>query len=267
MASQGPNILNTEGAAPAQGRPARPARRSRLSWLHALPLLARPLTRTMPWVTLLAGCVAGIVYLAIVAHVAKTSGWLLSQGNVRLAFLPAVAALAFVLRVPFRPLTQAVPVPAWVAPAGHVLLAVPILAATCYAQLRIMTQTSPPHTLGHPAAVYPLIAQLTGWCAVTVAAAACVGRSRYADLGGAVAAPVSFAAIAFAWYAPITSRFVVGPPATPHGVTIAWYATAAAASALTIVAMRDQWHRYSRSRFQEGPISMIGAYMFRKRDA
>jgi hypothetical protein len=98
---------------------------SRLSWLRALPLLARPVSRTMPWGTLLAGCLAGTVYLAIVAHVAKSSGWLLGQGNVRLAFLPAVAAMAFVLRVPFRPLIQAVPVPAWVAPAGHLLLAVP----------------------------------------------------------------------------------------------------------------------------------------------
>ena len=100
---------------------------------------------------------------------------------------------------------------------------------------------------GHPPAVYPLIAQLTGWCAVTVAAAAWVDRSRYADLGGAIAAPVSFAVIALAWYAPITSRFLAEPPATAHGVTIAWYAVASAALALTCVAMRDQWHRYSRS--------------------
>ena len=50
-----------------------------------------------------------------------------------------------------------------------------------------------------------MIAQLTGWCAVTVAAAACADRSRYADLGGAIAAPVSFAAIALAWYTPVTA--------------------------------------------------------------
>ena len=92
------------------------------------------------------------------------------------------------------------------APAGHVLLAAPVLAVTCWAQLRIMAHTIPPHALGHPPAVYPLIAQLTGWCAVTVAAAACVDRSRYADLGGAIAAPVSFAAIALAWYAPVTGE-------------------------------------------------------------
>jgi hypothetical protein len=221
-------------------------RRSRLSWLRALPHLGWPISRTMPWGTLLAGCLAGTVYLAIFAHVAKKSGWLVGQGNIRLAFLPAVAAMAFIPRVPFRPIIQCVPVPAWVTPAGHLLLAVPILAATYWAQLRIMTQTIPPHAIGHPPAIYPLIAQLTGWCAVTVTAAACVGRSRYADLGGAVAAPVSFAVIALAWYVPITSRILTGPPATPLGVTIAWYATAAAASTLTCAAMRDQWHRYSR---------------------
>jgi hypothetical protein len=247
VASQPPNIGNTEGAPPAPGQPARPSQRSRLSWLRAVPLLARPVTQTMPWITLLTGCLAGTVYLAIIARLAGTSRSPLDPGNVRLAFLPAVAALAFVPRAPSRPLTQTTPVPAWVTPAGHLLLAAPILAVTCWAQLRIIAHTIPPHTLGHPPAVYPLTAQLTGWCAATVAAAACVDRSRYADLGGAIAAPVSFAAIALAWYAPITSGFLAEPPATPHGLTIAWYAIASAASALACMAMRDQWHRYSRS--------------------
>lgn len=246
MAWQSPNILNTDGASPAPGQPVRPARRSRLSWLRALLLLAQPITRTMPWVTLLTGCLAGTAYLAVIARFASSPHSPLDQGTVRLAFLPAVAALAFVPRAPFRPLTQTTPVPVWVAPAGHLLLAAPILAVTCGAQLRIAARTIPPHTLSHPPAVYPLIAQLTGWCAVTVAAAACVDRSRYADLGGAVAAPVSFAAVALAWYAPITGRYLAEPPATPHRVTIAWFAVASAASAVTCVAMRDRWHRYSR---------------------
>lgn len=201
----------------------------------------------MPWVTLLAGCLAGTGYLALMAHFADVSHSPLGPGAVRLAALPAVAALAFVPRTWFRPLTQATPVPAWVAPAGRLLLAAPILAVTCWAQLRVLARTFPPHASSAPA-VYPLIAQLTGWCAVTVATAACVNRSRYADLGGAVAAPVGFAAVALAWYAPVTSRYLVEPSATPRGVTIAWYAIATAASALTCVAMRDQWHRYARRR-------------------
>jgi hypothetical protein len=128
------------------------------------------------------------------------------------------------------------------------LFAAPVLAGTCWAQLGIADRTFPPHTVSGPA-VYPLIAQLTGWCAVTVAAAVCVDRSRYADLGGAVAAPVSLAAIALAWYAPVTSRFLVAPAATPDGLTVAWYAVAAAALALTCTAIRDQWHRYGRWRY------------------
>jgi hypothetical protein len=80
-----------------------------------------------------------------------------------------------------------------------------------------------------------------------VAAAAWVDRSRYADLGGAVAAPISFAAIAVAWYTPIISGFLTEPPATPSGVTISWYAVAAVASALACAAMRDQWQRYACS--------------------
>jgi hypothetical protein len=241
------SIPRTGGGSPAIGRPSRPARRPRLSWLRVLPLLARSISRTMPWVTLISGCLAGTGYLAVMARVADTSHWTLSQGTVHLAFLPAAAALAFVLRAPFRPVAQATPVPAWVAPAGHIVLAAPVLAITCWAQLRIMARTIPAHTLSHPAAVYPMIAQLTGWCAVTVAAAACADRSRYADLGGAVAAPVSFAAIALAWYAPVTARFLVEPPATAHTVTVAWYAITTAALALTCAAMRDQWHRYTRN--------------------
>jgi len=202
----------------------------------------------MPWVTLLVGCLAGTIYLTIMAHVAGTSRTPLGQSSVRLAFLSAVAALAFVPRAWFRPVTQATPVPAWVAPVGHILLAAPVLAVTCWTQLRLMAHTIPPDPPGYAPAIYPLIAQLTGWCLLAVAAAACADRSRYADLGGAIAAPVSFAALALAWYAPVTARFLVEPPATARGVTIAWYAIATAALALTCAVMRDHWHRYTRDR-------------------
>ena len=244
MTPRSPDISPAGGAPPAIRR----IRRPRRSWLRTLPLLTRPMTRTMPWVTLISGCLVGTGYLAVMARVADTSHSPLDLGTARLAFLPAIAALAFILRTPFRPLTQATPVPAWLAPAGHIALAAPVLAITRWAQLRIMAHTIPPHTLSHPPAIYPVIAQLTGWCAVTVAAAACADRSRYADLGGATAAPVSFAAIALAWYAPVTSRFLVEPSVTAHTVTIAWYAIATAALALTGAAMRDHWHRYTRNR-------------------
>ncbi len=234
-------------AAAGSTREAKPASEVLLSWLRAVPLLARPITQTMPWLTLLTGCLAGVLFLAVLAHVADTSNSPLGQGAVRFSFLPAIAALAFVIRAPFRPLTYATPVPARVTSAGQLLLAAPVLAVTCWAQLRIVAHTIPPHILGHPPAVYPVIAQLTGWCAVAVAAAACVDRSRYADLGGAIAGPVTFAVIALAWYAPGSARLLVEPPATAHGVTVAWYAIASAALILTCAAMRDHWHRYARN--------------------
>jgi hypothetical protein len=223
------------------------AGRRRVAWVWALRLLARHVARMMPWVTLISGCLAGLAFLSVMAHVADTSHSPLTLGTVRVALLPVVAALAFVPRIPFRPLNQAVPVPAWLAPVGQLLLAAPVVAVTCWVQLRIMAGTLPPHILGHAPAVYPLVGQLTGWSAVAVAAASWVDRSRYADLGGAIAAPVSFAAIAFAWYVPGVARHLVEPPATAHGATFAWYVIASVGLVLTCAAMRDRWHRYSRT--------------------
>lgn len=219
----------------------------RLPWLRALPRLGRHVIRTMPWTALIFGSLAGTVVLAVVAHFADTAHWQLSQAAVRYAFLPAIAALAYVPRAPFGPLAQAAPVPAWLGPAGHIALAAPVLALTCWGQLLIMAHTIPAGSPGQPPAVYPLIAQLAGWCALTVSAAACADRSRYADLGGAVAAPVSLAAIAVSWYTPAISKYLVDPPATAGAVTVAWYLIAAAALALTSAAMRDHWHRYTRT--------------------
>ena len=217
--------------------------------LSSLPRLGRHIAGTMPWVTLLTGCLGGTAVLAVLARVAGASHGMLDQGTVRLAYLPAVAALAFVPRTPGRPLTQTTPVPGWVSTAGHLLLAAPVLALTCWTQLAIAAHTTPPRAVGHPPAVYPVIAQLAAWCTITVAAAACVDRSRYADLGGAVAAPAGFAAIALAWYSPVTRTIMTGPPAAAHGVTTAWSVIAAGALGLAGAAMRDRWHRYSRHRF------------------
>jgi hypothetical protein len=88
--------------------------------------------------------------------------------------------------------------------------------------------------------VYPLLAQLTGWSLLTVAIAACCERTRYAALSGAIATAVSFALIAATSYAGVIKRRLLAPPATPHAATIAWYAIAAAALALTCLAIGDQ---------------------------
>jgi hypothetical protein len=239
----------TTRSAPVPAQLGRRTQRSRLSWLRALPLMARYIVRTMPWVTLVGGCVVSVAIFALLVQVVHhdQASYFLDQGTVRLSLLPATAALAFVPYLPFRPLTRVTPVPAWVIPVGHLLLAVPFLAVTVWAQLRIMAPAIPPHA-PHDAEepFYALLAQLIGWFAITVAAASCVARSRFADLGGAVAAPIMFAVIAFAWYLPATEKFLVHPPAIPPSVARGWYGIAAFALLLTVAAMRDHWHRYTR---------------------
>jgi hypothetical protein len=204
-------------------------------------------TWTTPWGTVLAGCLTGTAVLALLRYAAHSSHTSVDQTTMRLTVLPAIAALAFVSRTPCRPVIDATPVPAWVTSAGQTLLAVPVLALTCWMQLLLIRQHTPPGVINHPPAVYPLLAQITGWCALTVAVAACCDRSRYADLGGAVAAPVSIALIALAMYTPKLRQLLATPPASPHTATVAWYTIAAAALALTYTAMRDRWHRYSRT--------------------
>jgi hypothetical protein len=231
--------------------PVRLIGRPRLVWLRALPILVQPVAKTMPWGALLAGCLAGTALLGVLAHFADTSHSPLDVNSVRLAFLPAIAALAFVPHSSFRSVTRSTPVPAGVTPAGQTLLALPVVAATCWGQVRIMSDTIPPGA-GHRAAVYPLIAQLAGWSALAVAAASGCDRSRYADLGGAVAAPISLAIIALAWFTPGIRRLLDVPPATAQGASIAWYLTAAGALVLAYAAIRDPWWRYTRRRGRLG---------------
>lgn len=220
------------------------AKRPRRFWGHAGPGLARHIVATMPWVTLLAGCASGTVVLAVMAHFAGHSP--LNQDNVRMTFLPAVGAVAFVPHVHFRPAVQTTAVPTWIAPAGQVLLALPVVALTCWLQLGLMASTYPAHFADRLPAVYPLIAQLTGWSLLALSIAACCERTRYAALSGAIAAPVTFVVVAAASFMPPVDRYLLSPPSTARAATIAWYSISAAALALAIVAIRDQWHRYAR---------------------
>jgi hypothetical protein len=219
-------------------------RRPRGFWIHATPGLARHIFCTTPWVTLLAGCASGTAVLGLMAHFAGHSP--LDQNTVRLTFVPAVGALAFVPHISFRPLTQTTPVSIWVASAGQIVLTIPVIGLTLALQLGLMASTYPAPDRAHLPAVYPLIAQLTGWSLLALAIAACCERTRYAALSGAISAPVTFVAIAAAWYIAPLSRHLLSPPSSTVAVTITWYAIASAALAVAALATRDQWHRYAR---------------------
>lgn len=224
---------------PAPGSRERP--RPAGFWPGTASALSRHLLVSVPWATLLAGCATGTVLLALLGATSRTA---LDQGTVRLTFLPAVAAVAFVPRTPSPALAGAVPLPAWVPAATLTLLAVPAMAITCWAQLMIMASTVPVGA-GHPPAIYPLVAQFSGWCAIGVAIAAVCDRTRYSDLGGAIAAPLALGAIALAWVTPGLKDALALPPATPRTATIAWSILATGALAIAAAGMRDRWHRYA----------------------
>jgi hypothetical protein len=212
-------------------------------------LVARQAVAMMPWATLVAGSVAGTAVLALLAYFAGTSHTPLDETTVRLTLLPAVAALTYVPHDPLRPLAQTVPLPSWIASATPIVCAVPVLALTSWVQLVIMAHTHPSAARHHLAAIYPLIAQLTGWATLALAVASCCDRSRYADLASAIAAPITLAMIAFAWFTPGVKDLLVTGPATPRSATIAWYSIAAASLAVTTAALGDTWHRYTLRRW------------------
>jgi hypothetical protein len=209
-------------------------------------LLARHAIMTAPWATLTAGCVAGTAILALLAYFAGTSHTPLDQTTVRLTLLPAIAALTFVPHPPCRPLEQTAPLPPSIASATQIVLAVPAVVATSWAQLVIMAHTHPAVARHHLPAIYPFIAQLVGWAAIALATACCCDRSRYADLTGAIAVPITLAVIAFCWFTPDVRYLLVTGPATRRTATIAWYSIAAVFVAITAAALRDTWHRYTR---------------------
>lgn len=213
-------------------------------WPRALPALAPHIVRTTPWATLVSGCAAGTLLLDLIAHLMHASHGTVDQNTLRLTFLTAVAALAFVPKAPSKPVSQAVPVPGWIGPAGQILLSLPVIAATAWVQLRIIGVGLPQGP--RSTAIYPLLAQIVAWCAVATAMATSVDRSRYADLGGALATPLAFAAVAIAWYVPVLKAHLVAPPASQGSSAIGWYVIGAVSLAVSWLALRDQWYRYTK---------------------
>jgi hypothetical protein len=203
-------------------------------------LSARHLVQTMPWGVLLAGCVSSVGVALILEETSRPP---LDANQVRLTWLPAVAALCFAPHVYFRPVIQTVPVPARLAATEHTLLSAPLVVATCATDLQVTTTRDT--GLAHTPALYPLIAQFTGWAAVAVLSATWCDRTRFASLNGALAAPITIALITLTWTEPHLQHVLSTPTARPRTATAAWYTIAAIAAVGSWAASRDSWHRYA----------------------
>jgi len=212
------------------------------------------LARTIPWPPLLAGCGTGAVIMVIVRFSGALQQPPAVVGAIRLGFVPVITGLSFLLREPGRNLAVTFPAPGWLTTAAHLALAVPVLAAASWIQFTLAADALPdPAGPAVPLPWVALPAELAAWCAVTIAAAALVARSRWDHLGGAVAAPATFALLAILgfgrWH--LLPAFPA-PTRTAHAsweyAHWAWALLALAACGVSCWASRDRWSRLRRPR-------------------
>jgi hypothetical protein len=189
--------------------------------------------RTMPWRMLIAACASGLA-ISLVAHqfASQDRSALGVTLALRIALIPAAAAAAFLAADPQRDLSAALPAPAWLGAAMHTALALPVIGLTAYLQLELaateIVGSRAAGTAGLPRSV--LVAEFAAWSATGLAAAAAVDRTRWHDLGGGIAAPVTVMLIALFALLPIGSAWT-------------WWAVAFAAALVAITASRDPWLR------------------------
>ncbi|HUB41462.1 MAG TPA: hypothetical protein VMA72_21680 [Streptosporangiaceae bacterium] len=207
------------------------------------------------WGPLLAGCLTGIgvtIALRIFAGPIETPVDL--GAGVRASFAPVVAGLAFLLHDPHRQLTGALPARAWLTPAIRVALALPVLALSGIIQLRVAAHALAVdlHAAGQPAAGLPWVAltgELTAWCALALALAAGLERTRWRELtgvGAAIGTLASAGALALLPLHILPAAIIFMNSAERHYWMAAaelWVATGVTAALVAGWAAGDPWRR------------------------
>lgn len=192
------------------------------------------LVRTMPWGVLIAACAVGLG-MSLAAHqfaspMRSAAGLTLA---VHAASVPVVAAVAFLASEPHRDLAAALPAPVWLTTAVHTAIALPVIGLTAYAQLELAATEFTVGTQGMAAGHMPWpspVAEFVAWSATAAATAAIVGRTRWRELGGALAAPVTLVLIA------LLTAVSLRPAWN-------WWAVALAAAFIAVWESRDPWLR------------------------
>jgi hypothetical protein len=236
----------------ASPRHARPAPGPRLITLAIL--LSGQTVRLLPWVPLLAGCLAGLGVSVVTLLSARLQAPDLLLTAMRAGFLPVLAALAFLPHDQHRQLLAAVPAPDWLTALLRVVLAAPALALTCWLQLVLADRALRQITPGpgsHP--VVPGLAVATEFaacCLLTLAVATVVERGRWQDLGGAVAMPGALILLAGLAASPLRLLPTSFVPMTGPGwhewlrAWLVWTGLGASAAVLTCWSSRDPWRRF-----------------------
>lgn len=235
--------------------------RRRPAWFR-FAASGRHLLVTMPWGPVLAACLTGIgVSLAGYRLAARSQlpGEILMLQ--RLAFAPVVAAVAVLVQDEHRPLVTALPAPAWLTTAARVLIALPVLVLTGWTQLAItaaelgagLRSASVPGS----ALLWPeLAAELAAWSAIALAAAAIIARTRWSDIGSAIAVPAALAIVGMlalpAWHLLPTALSPARQPAWADAER-AWGVAALLAVATVCWASCDPWLRLVPPRRRSSP--------------
>lgn len=192
------------------------------------------LVRTVPWAVLIAACATGLAISLVSSQflnpLRSTGGVLLVS---HLSAVPLAAAIAFLAWLPDRSLTATLPAPCWLSHAFRVACALPVIGLTAFIQyelarreLAVGSAAAQPGRVSWPTQ----LAEFCAWLAVATAAAAAVDRTRWRELGGAVAAPITLALIGL----------LVAVPSYSAGD---WWATALAAGLVAAGESRDPWRR------------------------
>ena len=222
--------------------------------------LAWHVTGLLAWGPLLAGSITGIavtVALRIFAGPIETPVEL--GAGVRASFVPVVAGLAFLLHDPHRQLTGALPARAWVTPAIRIGLAAPVLALTGIIQLHVAARAlaADLHADRQPAAGLPWIAlsaEVGAWCALVLALAAGLDRTRWRDLSGFAAAALALALVAALALLPLhllPAAVIAMTKAQQNRWTVAWRSWVVAGAAALLVtgwAIGDPWRRIAATK-------------------
>ncbi|HXB47845.1 MAG TPA: hypothetical protein VNW50_08780 [Streptosporangiaceae bacterium] len=209
----------------------------------------------MPWGPLLAGCLTGIsVTIALRIFAGPIETPVQVGAGARASFVPVIAGLAFLLHDPHRQLTGALPARAWLTPAIRVALALPVLALSGVIQLQVAARAlaADLHAASQSAAGLPwvaLTAELAAWCALALALAAGLERTRWRELTGVVAAVGTLAAAGALALLPLhmlPAAIIAMTKSQMHYWTMAWrlwIATGAAAALVAGWAAGDPWRR------------------------
>lgn len=221
----------------------------------AVPVCGLPYAaRTVPWTATVAGCATGIAVAVLAqqyAHTFQHASTMLML--LRLAFIPVVAASAFICADPLRDLTASLPTPSWMITAMRISSALPVIATTLAAEIALAAAglATVGRTSGTPVvatSVWRLAIEYVCWCATAIAITTAAGRTRLHDLAGLIGAIGAIALGVALALSPQPSASTDGGKTQLVAMApmASWIAAATLAVLICCISTSRRWHQLRR---------------------